>query len=416
MQLLPYLLVSALVISTLRAQPSAPANLEIDEDRASKLVLAKEWKIPPVVRDGSGKVRAAPFWSSVWAEDRSLVPGADVPLRPETLMKQPTDRVLAWGTTDHGLKWDLLATEHAVLVLAMPRIPQRFVTKDELAWLKTHFDRIPSRGLTPNQAAHLYGYRYLKAEAEWMDLMSLWPDGESFLPSDLPDHFGSRGRSEMFVFSLDSPYQEFGRHFFGASGKWSSYWWLKETQTIVGACHMEGVTHPAFEARFHSLVAHNLLYQYRNFYFYIPAWVPAGLLHFFERRYPGRSNTYMMLGAPVKERALAWTWDKDRWWTESKKMVTEEATMPITQLGLQFHYQDLEPRLHVQAWSLTTYMLSLGVPRYRTFIDTLLQKEENESILEAQQRAFIKAYGVNMVVFENAWKEWVKGTRAPKGE
>ena len=121
---------------------------------------------------------------------------------------------------------------------------------------------------------------------------------------------------------------------------------------------------------------------------------------------------------PDRANRAGWEWDQDGtkrdWWREAKALVNAGEHRPITKLGLHTHYQELHPRYHVQAWSMVNYMLGMGKARFRTFMDEMKTKSEDESLLEVQQRAFLRAYGVNMVAFEQHWRRWVSKTRPPK--
>lgn len=398
----------------------AQDHLAVKGDPAQDLELAKGWSPAPVVRDAEGRIKSAPFWSSHWKKSGELLPDAEVPAPPIMLLKQEPDRVLAWGVKEYKLKPVIIATPHAILYIALPKQPAKVMSAEEKEWLQAQFPKKLKSKLTPVQVAHLYGLRYLKIEAMFEDLLCLNEKAEDYRPGRFGGgaHYGSKGRSELYVFPEEDPYREFGRHFFGVAGAHASYWWHSETETIIGAFHSEGLKPDEVNGRFHHLVAHDLVYQYRAFYHYIPAWIPNGVAHHFARRTGKVKNTYMILGGADKRYKDAWEWDKkgtkQDWWREAKILVKSGSARALTQLGLQTHYQELDPRYHVQAWSMINYIIGMGKGRFRTFLDEIMDKKDDDSILQVQQRALLRACGVNMVQFERHWKEWVGRTKPPK--
>lgn len=411
--------VGLLILLATATLPAQPAHLALVGDPGSSLDLASAWKPAPVVRDEEGLITKAPIWSSHWKNTGELAPkDVQTPAPPLMLLKQDTDRVLAWGVKDYKLRPVAISTPNAVLVFTLPAMSARAFSKEERAWLQGHFRKKLKRKLTPEQVAHALALRYLRLEDMWRELMCLDPDKEPHRPARLDGHYGSKGRSELYVFPKAEPYREFGRHFFGAAGQHASYWWHGQTEVIIGAFHGGGMDSGQLLARFDHMVAHDLVYQYRAFYHYLPAWVPNGIAHHFAQRNKKVKNTYILLGMPSKPHRAGWEWDKDgsktNWWREAKALVRAGEARSITKLGLQTHYQELHPRYHVQAWSMINYMIGMGKGRFRTFMDEIKNKPEDESLLEVQQRAFLRGYGVNMVQFEKHWKQWVTKTKPPK--
>jgi len=401
------------ILSLLPSVLSQPSHLKVVGDPGSTLALAPGWVPRPVVRDGAGSITSAPMWSSHWADTAQFAADAQHPPRVVRLLKQDPGNVLRWGVKEYKLRPVVITTEHAVLVMDLGALRSREATAEERKWLAPHFRKKLKRKLSPVQVAHLYALRYLRCEAMFKDLLCL-DGGAAHARDGRRPHFGSLSRSELYVFSKEKPYQEFGRHFFGASGRRASWWWHKETETVIGALYMGEDAPPVFAARFDYMVAHNLLYQYEGFYHYIPAWIPTGLAHHFERRHEIHENTYLLLGLADGKYAAAWRWDRPEWWREAKILVDSGEHRKLTVLGLQTKYIDLDPRYHVQAWSLVNYMLGMGKERFRIFIDVMKRKSDDESLLEVQQRALLEAYGVNQVQFESAWADWVRRTKPPK--
>ena len=408
-------LVLVLLVPFTKAQPAGDplAHFAVTGDPGSQLELAPGWMPQPVVRIASGLITHAPFWSSHWADTGQLAKVSNHPSEPKMLLKQPPENVLKWGK-EYKVKPVVIATPHAVLVLSFGPMPAKEMSRNEKAWLQTHFTKKLKRRLNPVQVAHLFGLRYLRLEAQFKDLLCLDPDTKHYRDLMVGGHFGSKGRSELYVFPKEEPYREFGRHFFGAHGKHVSWWWHKQTESVLGALYRGNARWPEFHARFDHLVAHNLSYQFRRFQHLLPAWVPNGIAHYFAKRHAKHRNTYILLGTPTSKHQTEWGWDKDNWWSEVKTLVKSGEARRLTTLGIQTMYIDLGPRYHVQAWSLVNYMIGMGKVRFRTFLDVIMEDVDQDSILEVQQEAFLRAYGVNMVQFEKRWKGWVSRTKPPK--
>jgi len=419
----PQTAVAGLLGLVLAATSPAQPHLAITGDPAMTMDLADGWSPSAVVRDEEGRITAAPFWSSHWKATGEISPAANAPPAPTMMMKQEPGRVLAWGVKEYSLEPIVIATRHAVLYIALPAQSLKSITREEKEWLASHFPKKKLRSrLTPVQVAHLYGLRYLRLEAMWRDLLCLdsWRDGFRPPVRNLPDgpHFGSRGRSEMYVFSKEEPYREFGRHFFGAAGAHASYWYHADTESVIGAFHATDLKPTEVYGRFVHLAAHDLTYQYGGYYHHMPAWIPNGIGHYFARRLGKIKNTYILNGTPENKHKQAWEWDKagnkQNWWREAKALVKSGSARALMQLGLQTRYVELEPRLHVQSWSMVHYIIGMGKGRFRTFLDEMMMMNDGDSLLQVQQRALLRGCGVNMVQFERHWKAWVHRTKPPK--
>lgn len=373
--------------------------------------MADDYRPDPVQRADGGSIATAPFWSSYWLDSDQLTDRSKTPAPPARLLKQDPGRVSEWAKKTHGLESVIISTDHAVLVLFVDPMAAKHFSRQDLDGLRAHFPGKLGRTLTRPQVAHLLALRYLRLEAQWRRLICLDPAAKPHLPAKLPGHFGALGRSELYLFAKKEPYMEFGRHFFGGAGANASYWYHSETETVIGAFHAEGLKPAEMLARFDHLVAHDLVYQFRSFYHYVPAWIPHGIAHYFARRNKAVRNTYVIVGSPAKEHAAGWRWDPDGkrsgWEREARTLVRKGQSRPLLELGREHEYQQLHPRIHVQAWSMVDYMVAVSRSGFRTFLDEIMTKGEDESMLEVQQRAFMKGYGVNMVEFEKHWKAWV---------
>ena len=61
-------------------------------------------------------------------------------------------------------------------------------------------------------------------------------------------------------------------------------------------------------------------------------------------------------------------------------------------------------------WSQVSFLISLGNDKAAKFVQILKSKKKGENLYNLQVRAFRKAFGLSIPVFEEQWKEWVKKT------
>lgn len=388
--------------------PGKPAaKLEVKGDPASTEVLAGEWVPAPWVRgEGKdGKIRRGPFRCSACEEAGEYEENASLPPRALQLAKRPVADLETWWRKEHKLKPVTIAAAHAVLMLDLPPCSSKPLDTAERTWLEGHMGKLKD-ALTPHQRAHLYAFRYLRMEARFLDLFCLDRDQRHFIAPFPAQHLGAKGRSEVHLFPQEKAYQEFGRHFFGGCGRWTSFWFHEEVEACVAAFNGEGVSDPVLAARFDHQIAHHLLYQYRSFYNFLPVWFPEGLGHWFEKRHAVHENTICVLGL-LKEYVYA---DND-WWKAAKDLVNLNEDLPLAQLAMQEKQHELKPKWHPQAWSLVNFMIGLGKDKFRRFLDVLKTKGDSESMVELQYRAIETAYGTDLVSFQKAWRNWVLATK-----
>lgn len=383
-------------------------HLDLKGDPSTQIKLIANWKVPTFKKgEGAGaKMIGGPFRCSVCEADGQVSKEAALPKKAQRLGKRPADDVLAWWKDDMKLKPITIALEHSVMVIDLPPITSRGLPSEDRAWLEENFEKVKDP-ITPHQRAHLYALRYLQMEAQISEILCIDPSHPSFKPPAPDKHFGSKGRTEIYLFPKEEPYREFGRHFFGGSGPLTSWWYHPEDEANVAALHGASPNDQVLAARFDHQMAHHLIYQYRGFNELLPAWVTEGIGHWFERRHATHENTYCILGL-TKD----WKFDEIDWWSVVKDQINNNEDLPLHQLGQMTKLAELKPKHHPQAWSLTNFMLGIGTNRFRTFIDILKSRGAEESVAECHYRAIETAYECDLVTFQKAWRKWAMATRS----
>lgn len=300
----------------------------------------------------------------------------------------------------------VLATRDLVLAVSVPQTFVRDLRGAELAFARA-WAATPRGDLDAHGSAHLWLWRMLRAQEQFVALLGLdgaVPAGALSSPARKLGH-GERG--EVFIFSDAEAYRSFGRHHFGSSGTHTS-WWFHQAGRVCVAAQLVGADAAAVDAaRFDHTMAHQCFFMYRQYLYHLPAWVSEGLGAWFERRHKGHGSTFCLLGG-----VQGWNTDVDPdWWTQVKLRVQQgkdEALVPFSQ-RTQLH--ELTPEMHPQAWALTAYLIGLGPARYRVFLDLLKKRREQESNPELLYRAVETAYGCDLISLQENWRTWVRTLR-----
>ncbi|MAG56962.1 MAG: hypothetical protein CMJ83_11765 [Planctomycetes bacterium] len=393
------------------AQVDRLAHLDVQGDPGSSLLLAEGWAPPSFVREPGkqGKITKSPFWCSRCADHGEYAKGARHPAPPEKLLNRPRSDMVATVQGKAKKPPIVLAMPRLILVCDLSPLSARMLKKYEIPWIREHFPKKKTK-LDQHAVAHLYAMRCLHLFAQWTDLMCLDPDRKEYRPADHGQTWGnpSMNRGEVWLFPAAEPYHQFCRQFFKGFGKWSSWWYVKPSNQVATLIHAGKLKDDILHARLDHMLAHQHLFEYRGHYYHLPVWIPEGIGHYFERRHEQKFDTFCLLGQPRQKDRSDWEWKARKWKREVRSLVSKNEELPVTKLALSStSNQDLIPRYHVQAWSMINYMIGMGRGRFRTFIDGLKTKAEDDHVLEAHNNAFRRTFGVSAGQFQARWRGWV---------
>jgi hypothetical protein len=399
------LLTSLGPIAAQHAPKEVPKHLLHAADPASDNPFAPGWRPAEVQRDASGRITAAPLWCDALVE--SLAPGASVPAPAQRALGRPLSDITGWMEGEPRLSPVVVTTEHAVLLIDLPGLKshRRIIAADEITWLREYFPKLKG-ALSPAQRAVLYGLRYLRMEARFLDSLGLLAADGDRRPLRLGgDHLGSKGRFQVFVFPTQEPYREFGRHFFGCFGWYTSWWYNKREDGMISALHATATRDADLLARFEFQVAQSLVYQYRAFYHHLPIWIPAGFGHHFQRLHRQVKPVFPELGY-----GKALEWDERNWDRAVRSLVASGKDIPLVKMAGLTQFPNFDGEFkgvhHAQCWSMVNFAMSFGPERWRRFLDEMKVKSRDESLVEVQYRAIDRAFEADLVSFHTAWRKW----------
>ena len=216
---------------------------------------------------------------------------------------------------------------------------------------------------------------------------------------------GMRGKQEFYIFGSEKQRKEFCDRYIGVASIDSQCWHLFRDRAMLGAMHEQKKGDPQNRNTFNHLLMHNLLDGYRAYTFKIPSWIQMGAAHWVERRENLHFNNWCFSeGGDVK---LPNWW---RWYPQIRELVSKGEAQPLVEVCSATEFSELPIEYHMIAWSWFCFLLRLGPEKLPIFLNEVKSKAEGESLYDVQTRAFKKAYGVTMLQFDKAWREWVMRT------
>lgn len=286
----------------------------------------------------------------------------------------------------------------------LKQYPNPFL-KEELKELGDIFPKVTEKTskINGHQRAHLYlirAHRLLR-DFYWMTGHS---DADAIKKKYdwLGPYLGMNNKLEVFIFRRQRPYQRFARRFIGRAADNGQCWHMFRDRCMILAMPAHNEKDPQTTNYFLHKFFHNVIDAYRMYSFKMPAWFQMGMGHWVERRENIRYNTFCF-----SEGVLPKVLFETRWAPKVKKLVRKDKVLPFVQACAAKEYGQLPPEYHMITHSWVCYLWRLGPTKMRIFINEVKSKKENETLYQAQVRAFRKAYNINMNQFDAGWREWV---------
>ena len=278
--------------------------------------------------------------------------------------------------------------------------------KEELRELGDIFPKVSEKTARINRhhRAHLY---LIRAHRTLRDL--LWMVGQPDVAAIrkeykwLGPYLGMNAKPELFVFDRQRVYSRFAKRFIGRAAADGQNWHLFRDRAMIMAMPANNQADPQTANYFAHRVLHNLIDSYRMYSFKMPAWFQMGMAHWIERRETVRYNSFC-----YSEGVLPKVLFETRWAPKVKKLVNKDRVLPFVQAAAAKEYGQLPPEYHMITHSWVCYLWRLGPSRMSVFINEIKAKKPNETLYQAQVRAFRKAYNINMNQFDAGWRKWVK--------
>jgi len=339
-------------------------------------VLAKEGLKDPYTKEDPGlmaRLGVVGYGPLVWANHKRTT---DV------------DKVLGEGR----ILW--METEHFKIgcnlgFVGAPKDPvARRQLKDEMKRLNKKCSKIPSSKskLGPWLRLHVYAQRAEDLLAEFSELSGHGQPGKPL------------GQKEKLLLLLFEKKSDLARYMDVFGGRRSS-----QTQRLHHATgHFsvvltaQGDDGPRDSETVNAQFRFFLLQMFCDAAKGAPAWLSYGLAHGYERQVPCNMINCGVKANESVDPATQYQWDRKM----LKRSKHESLCIPFMKLCREF---DLGFYGHVQAWSLTKYLME-DREKFQLFLRSVLGKPSRNRQIQALQAA----YGMTPEELDVAWRKWVK--------
>lgn len=324
------------------------------------------------------------------------------------LMEQSESEVMDWLARITRKRPMLIEDRHFRLYADLPPLDTRRhrnpFMREELIELSSVFPRINERTgeLNPHEMVHLYLVRANRLLRDFYWIVGRDQEGIAKDWPHLGPYLGMQSRQEVYIFGRQRPYMEWGARYIGRASDDGQCWHMFVDKFLTMGMHAQGHEDPRTANYFFHRLFHNLLDAYRYYSFKLPAWFQEGMGHWVERRESVQYNSFCFSEGVIPQ--VLYT---SRWLPRIKKTVAKGDFLPFVEICSREEYGQLPLEHHMLSWSMVCFLWRMGPEKMPVFINELKSKQQNESLYQAQVRAFHKAYGITMLQFEAGWKEWV---------
>jgi hypothetical protein len=351
------------------------------------------------------------FYCSRCVREKRIPPASD--RRSHRLMQRDEPQVLSWIERELEVSSSTLIEDDTFKLwselpganLRDQRQGSSPFLKEEMSELGDVFPEVSEKtvAVDDHERAHLYLIRAHRLLRDFWWLAGTDPDALAKDNPYLGPYLGMKSKLEIYLFQTKRDYESFLDWYIGSrTASDGLCWHLLQDGAMVLAMHGENQSDPAIVNFFFHRLMHDLIDGYRGYQFKLPAWFQMGFGSWVERRENALFNTFCF-----SEGTMPAVLYSERWLPKVKKVVQKGRVTPFVEACTHTEYGDFPPEYHMIAYSLVCYQLSLGPEKMRIFLNALKGKKTEESIYQAQVRAFREAYGVTMLQFEEGWKRWV---------
>jgi hypothetical protein len=148
---------------------------------------------------------------------------------------------------------------------------------------------------------------------------------------------------------------------------------------------------------------------FHGFAFDLPAWVPEGIGHWYQRRVDESYDSFPVLQLSQVDLVAGTDWRR------KTRARVEAGTWAKAADLVGWRTEDTSAfDRHVMMWSRIDYLLSLGDERFAHFLTELKNLPTTgvtcEQVCSQQLVALQKAYDLDPAAFDAAWCQWVRKT------
>ena len=179
---------------------------------------------------------------------------------------------------------------------------------------------------------------------------------------------------------------------------------MTSTEFAGGSLRIDTALH--CEAVFNCM--HSLVDGYRYYLHSLPHWFRQGLAHWYLRRISPKYNVYNEETRYDNQPEKLWNWPP--------RVRARAKFDHFPRAAELLHWrEDQEKKLtdSMMVWSRMDYLMSLGDEGLRTYVHLMSepfgghQRPTREQILERQEMALKKAWGLDAAAFDGRWRRWV---------
>jgi hypothetical protein len=394
-----------------------PASAQSQED-------LPEWKIDPYTENDAERLEAAgyvKYHRFMITED----------LGTTEVMKVLGDLKMIWVETAH---FKIGST------LPKYRIPgdriQRENIARELDELRELFPDIPKkvRTLDPWLRVHLYAQRLEKEYAAIQELLGVsdasFPAGRNSLVKGQymgeGPYLGQRNKFIVLLTKRKSTLHRFASRWCEGNFRADSpisHNFIAQGCMLYGTAGELAEGYLGDDSRMYANLAfgicNTMLLGYKGYMFDLPLWLREGIGHCYVNEIDARYHNFSGIRDAHPNDKKLWIWAP-----RVRKLVKNEATIPMDQIMSWTKPDDFRIGHHLNIWSRVHYLKQLDSEKFQTFVARMSDKfdlpaDSNgmvspEMVLARQAEVFAMVYGMTPTEFDQQWQEWVLDTYPKK--
>jgi hypothetical protein len=227
-------------------------------------------------------------------------------------------------------------------------------------------------------------------------------------------YMGMNEKFMIMVMDKGNTYFDYLQNFTGRQSKFGQRWHFMKQ----GALYYGIGTDMAKGALRHDTALHNdlifnatinIIDGFRHYSYDLPVWIREGLGHWFERKNSPKYNTFDQDEAAPMDPPSKWKWEP-----YVRQLLLGKKWSKFSSVVKWRHYGDIDFNDHVMVWARVDFMMSFGKQKFRDFMFEIKGRYDHKTGLSIQtdlvgavREAILKVYGLNLLNFDDKFKEWV---------
>ncbi|MEZ5988582.1 MAG: hypothetical protein R3F30_05575 [Planctomycetota bacterium] len=400
--------------AALLALAAGPARLAAQGDDLPKWKIDPYTRMDPKAMERAGYVSFGPFGFGE-INERAV----------------PTDEIEKELGEPHIL-W--VETAHFRLGSSLERWPipvdreTRTKLRAELEELAEKLPRINERTrvLDPWLRVHLFAHRLEKLYADWQKRLGVTDASFPDKPNSSVDgkymgegrFLGQKEKYAVLLLQKESDYTRYLRTYIGMAQTFAKRHNFKMTDMLFFGTAAElyegSLRHDtSMHCHVYFNVVQQLINGYRHYNFDFPVWFKEGVGHFYGRGVDEKYNNFDQNESTSADVRKTWNWKPK---VRALVVAGSDKVTPWAEMFQWRDYGQITFTDHMVLWSRVEYLIGLGDDKFAKFLFAVKDAADpnrpggRADVLDVQREAFRDAWGGNVVVLEEKWKEYVKTT------